>query len=145
MATKYTDEQKEQALTMIKAGGQTLQMISEKTGVEAQTLSNWRKAAGLANGKAPASPATNGEGAETPKRSKASDAARMQDLEFTLRLHTLEIKYLRRIARSQNGTEKLNLELQYLRERLKLWGDPLVKDLLAEADDDEEEEEGAEG
>lgn len=121
MRAHYSAEQKQQVLADL-GRGLSVRAISGNTGVKPQTISNWKAEA-------------NG-GAQPKKRSKRmkepekSAAERIKEYALWSHLEELQTSALRRMLNERDETKWPLIEIEYLRERCKAFGDPSVKPLL---------------
>lgn len=119
----YTQKQKDEAFELID-GGMSIPKVAEKLGIAEMTLANWKKY-------------------RAEKQAEAEERTaqqQLEDMKFKLDHVLLTNKYLKKLARAENDSDKKDIEIDYLRERLrKLFGDVWVKP-LAELDDEEDDE-----
>lgn len=123
MKAHYSAEQKQQVLEYL-ANGVSVKDTSDKTGVGEQTIRNWKSGHNK----------SNGAGAPKKKTKKAesqkSVEERMAEYALWSHLEQLQTGALRRMLNEPDKKNWPLIEIEYLRERCKAWGDDSVGPLL---------------
>lgn len=132
MPTKFSAEVKAQALAYLQ-NGLTIQEAADKMSVSPQTISNWKKENGGGDKEAGATKKRS----RKPKRSGKSVEQQLEEYALGSQLDQLENRYLRLLVNQPDKDKRQVIHIEYLYERLKLWGDELVKPLVAAPEEPE--------
>jgi len=128
--TRFDAETKAQAIKLIQANTSNKD-IEAQLGIPPTTVSNWRAELKKKNG-------SGGKKRRTKMNGAASIHERLGNVEFTLSLHELENDTLRKLVNEPDPRKRDEIELDYLRKRLALFGDKWVKPLWRTAEESAE-------